>query len=184
MRRRRNFSKGAVSPLLQHIFNTSLTSEVKLHYTTSDKELWKRGIINFSSFPQYVQYRNLITGDKILWKRGEIAPKSRFSSFPIYFQYISYLGVKLPTYMYLWNGAVRFIFFLNSANIILRGMDISQYFKESLRVNESRLYSDTSEYIDIWASGWQNLQEDQCNQQRSACVSTQYGKASNLSLFE
>ena len=38
--------------------------------------------------------------------------------------------------------AVRFLFLLNSANLICRGTDISKYFRESLgiRDNESRLY--------------------------------------------
>ena len=37
---------------------------------------------------------------------------------------------------------VRVIFFLNSANLICRGTDISKYFRDSLgiRDNESRLY--------------------------------------------
>ena len=39
--------------------------------------------------------------------------------------------------------AVRFIFFLNSANLICRGTGISKYFRESLGLqdNESRLDS-------------------------------------------
>ena len=44
--------------------------------------------------------------------------------------------------MYLLNVVIRIIFFLNSANLICRGTDISKYFRESLgiRDNESRLY--------------------------------------------
>ena len=47
---------------------------------------------------------------KILWKRGEIAllPRSNFSSFPQYFQYISNLRIKL--HIHLWNVFVWFIF--------------------------------------------------------------------------
>ena len=50
-------------------------------------------------------------------------------------------GVRLHTH--LLNVAVRFFFFyLNSENLICRGMDISKYFIESLEVrdNDSRLY--------------------------------------------
>ena len=69
-----------------------------------------------------------------MWKRGEIAPK-------IFSIYLLTSGVKL--HIYLLNAVVRFIVFLNSANLICRGTDISKHSRESLglRDNESRLYS-------------------------------------------
>ena len=101
------------------------------------------------------KHENLITGKKILWKRGEIAPKSNFSSFPQYFQYIS--NFKSPiTHIFVKCGCSNY-FFLNSANLICRGTDISKYFRESLgiRDNESRLYkcfSDEKGKCLIWSS--------------------------------
>ena len=97
------------------------------------------------------KHENLTTGKKILWKRGEIAPKeqfllfstilrSNFSSFPQYLQYIS--TFKSPiTHIFVKCGCLNY-FFLNSANLICRGTDISNYFRESLgiRNKESRLY--------------------------------------------
>ena len=49
-------------------------------------------------------------------------------------------GVKL--HIHLLNVVVRFIVFLTSVTLILRGTDISKCFRESLgiRDNESRLY--------------------------------------------
>ena len=69
------------------------------------------------------------------------------SSFPQYFQYVFNSGVKL--HIHLLTVAVRFIVFLNSANLICRGMDISKCFRESLgiRDNESRLYSSSVFYV-------------------------------------
>ena len=63
-----------------------------------------------------------------------------FFSFPQYFQYNS--NFKSPiTYIFVKCGCSN-EFFLNSANLICRGTDISTYFKESLgiRDNESLLY--------------------------------------------
>ena len=76
------------------------------------------------------KHRDLPTGNKILWKRREIAPRSNFSSFPQYFQYISNLGVKLI--FILLKLAVRLIFFLSSANLICRSTAISKCFIKSL----------------------------------------------------
>ena len=72
----------------------------------------------------------------MLWKREEIAP----SLFHTIFNISLTSSVKL--HIHLLNVAVRFIFSLNSANLICRGTDISKYFRESLgiRDNESRLY--------------------------------------------
>ena len=70
------------------------------------------------------KHENLTIGNKILWKRGEIAPPQKSS------------------YIYICEMWLFNLFFLNSANLICRGMDISKYFRQSLgiRDNESRLY--------------------------------------------
>ena len=71
----------------------------------------------------------------MLCKRGE----EQFLSFPQDFLCISNFRSQI-TYSYvIW---LFDLFFLNSANLICRGMDISKYFKEflGLRDNESRLY--------------------------------------------
>ena len=76
---------------------------------------------------------NLTTGNKILWKRGEITP-SNFPSFSQHFQYIS--NFKNPiTYTFVKCGCSIY-FFLISANLICRGMDILEYFKESLWIRD------------------------------------------------
>ena len=66
--------------------------------------------------------------------------RSNFSSFPQNAQYISNFGSQM-TYSFLRFGCSIY-FFLNSANLICRGTDISKYFRESLgfRDNERRLY--------------------------------------------
>ena len=66
--------------------------------------------------------------------RSEIWPlfqygKSIFSSFPQYFQYPSNFRSQL-TYSFVKCGRSIY-FFLNSANMICRGPDISKYFRES-----------------------------------------------------
>ena len=78
---------------------------------------------------------NLTTGNKILWKRGEIAPLS-YNIFNISINFRSQLHI------HLLNMFVRFIVFLNSANLICRGTDILKYSIVflGLRDNESRLY--------------------------------------------
>ena len=83
-----------------------------------------------------LEHGNLTIGNKILWKRGEIAPNS--SSFPQYFQYISSFWSQI-TCSFVKCGC----FFLSSANLICRGMDITKYFIKSLRlrVYESWLYN-------------------------------------------
>ena len=76
-----------------------------------------------------------------MWKRGEIAGaiSHLFHNTCIFIISLTY-GVKL--HIHLLNVVVRFIVFLNSANLICRGMDISKCFRESLglRDNGSRLY--------------------------------------------
>ena len=75
-----------------------------------------------------------------MWKRGEIAPKEQFLLFStifsvyLYFHESNYI---LICEMWLFDLS----FFLNSANLICRDMDISKYFRESLglRDNECRL---------------------------------------------
>ena len=66
---------------------------------------------------------------------GSICP-----SFPQYFQYFSNLRGQI-TYSFV-KYCCSIYFFLNSANLICRGTDISKYFRESLGPpdNESRLY--------------------------------------------
>ena len=66
--------------------------------------------------------------------------RSNFSSFHNIFNISLASAVKL--HINFLNVVVRFIFFLNSANLICRGSDISKYFRESLglRDDESRLY--------------------------------------------
>ena len=63
-----------------------------------------------------------------------------FSSLPQYFNTSLTSGLKL--YTHLLNVVVRFIVFLNSANLICRGTDISKCFRESIgiRDNEGQLY--------------------------------------------
>ena len=88
-----------------------------------------------------LKHENLTTGVKTYrGKEEKLLPGSNFSSFPQYFQYISYF--KSPvTYIFV-NVVVRVIFFLNSANLICRVTDISKYFREFLgiRDNERRLH--------------------------------------------
>ena len=83
---------------------------------------------------------HLTTGKKYCGKEEKLFLRSNFSYFPQYFQYIS--NFKSPiTYIFVKYGCSN-IFFLNSANLICRGTDISKYLIESLgiRDNESRLY--------------------------------------------
>ena len=70
-------------------------------------------------------------GNKILWKY-----------FPQYIFSLLYLTAGFKLHIHLLNVVVRFIVFLNSANLICRGTDISKYFRESpgLQDNKSRLY--------------------------------------------
>ena len=71
--------------------------------------------------------------------------RSNFSSFPQYFRYICNFK-SLITHIFVICGKSNY-FFLNSANLICRGMDISKNFRESLgiRDNESRLYLTTGQ---------------------------------------
>ena len=79
------------------------------------------------------KHETLTTGNKIFWKRD----------FHLFFLSIFNMsltsGVKL--HIHLWNVVVRFIFFLNSANLVCRDTDTSKHLRESLglRDNESRL---------------------------------------------
>ena len=86
------------------------------------------------------KHENLTTGKKYCGKEEKLLLRSNFSSFPQYFQYIC--NFKSPiTHIFVKCGCLNY-FFLNSANLICRGTDISKYFRESLgiRDNESRLY--------------------------------------------
>ena len=92
--------------------------------------------VNIWSLPKH---EDLTTGKKYSGKEEKLLLRSNFSSFPQYFQYIS--NFKSPiTYIFVKCGWSNY-FFLNSANLICRGTDISKYFRESLgiRDNESRL---------------------------------------------
>ena len=62
-----------------------------------------------------------------------VAKRSNFSSFPQYFQFISYLGSQI-TYSLVLKVVVRLNVFLSSANLICRSTDISKCFIESLRI--------------------------------------------------
>ena len=53
-----------------------------------------------------------------------------------------YLCLQESTFMFICEMWLFNLFFLNSANLICQGMDISKYFRESLvlRDNDSQLY--------------------------------------------
>ena len=85
------------------------------------------------------KHENLTTGEKYCGKEEKLLPRSNFSSFPQYFQYIS--NFKSPiTYTFVKYDCSNYVF-LNSANLICWSTDISKYFRESLgiRDNESGL---------------------------------------------
>ena len=86
------------------------------------------------------KHENLTTGKKYCGKEEKLLLRSNFSYFPQYFQYI--LTSRVQLHINLLNVVNRIIFFLNSANLICRGTDISKYLRESLgiRDNESGLY--------------------------------------------
>ena len=90
------------------------------------------------------KHENLTTGKKYCGKEEKLLLRSNFSSFPQYFQYIS--NFKSPiTYIFVKCGCANY-FFLNSANLICQGTDISKYFRQSLgiRDNKSRMYLNLS----------------------------------------
>ena len=74
-----------------------------------------------------------------MFERVELAPVEQFTPFPQYLQYISNFRSHL-SYSFVKCG-FRFIVFVNSANPVCRGTDISKCFRESvgLRDYESRL---------------------------------------------
>ena len=73
---------------------------------------------------------NLTIHTKIVWKRGEIAPKEQFRFYSTIF--LLYLYFKEPNYIFICEMWLFDLFFLNSANLICRGRDVSKYFRESL----------------------------------------------------
>ena len=77
---------------------------------------------------------------KYCGKEEKLLLRSNFSTFPQYFRYISKFK-RTVTYKFAKCGCSNY-FFLNSANLICRGTDISKYFRESLgiRDNESRWF--------------------------------------------
>ena len=88
--------------------------------------------------PAY-KHENLTTGKTYCGKEEKLLLRSNFSSFPQYFQYIC--NFKSPiTHILLKCGCLNY-FFLNSSNLICRGMDISKYFRGflAIRDNESPL---------------------------------------------
>ena len=111
---------------LAHIYSWLSLSGSRLSRITAylEVEIW--------SLPKH---ENLTTGKKSIVKK-----RKNCSYFPQYFQDIS--NFKSPvTHIFVKCGCLNY-FFLNSANLICRGTDISKYFRESLgiRDNESRLY--------------------------------------------
>ena len=62
--------------------------------------------------------------------------RSNFSSFPQYFQYISNFSNQI-TYSFVKCDCSVY-FFLNSANLICQGMDISMYFRDSLEIGDNK----------------------------------------------
>ena len=86
------------------------------------------------------KHEYLTTGNKILWKREEIASKEQFRLFSTIFSV--YLKLQESNYISFVKCGCSVYFFINSANLICRGTNISKYFRESLglRDNKSRLY--------------------------------------------
>ena len=75
------------------------------------------------------KHENLTTG------KNNIVEKEQFFLFPQYFQHIS--NFKSPvTHIFVKCGCSSY-FFLNSANLICRGTDISKYFRESLGIRDT-----------------------------------------------
>ena len=85
----------------------------------------------------YFNFGNETKANKILRKKR----RNCFSSFPQYFQYISDFRSQI-VYSFVKCGCWSYFFSLNSANLICRGTDNSNCFRESsgLRENENRLY--------------------------------------------
>ena len=106
------------------------------------------------SLPKFEQ---LTIGKKYCGKEEKLLLRSNFSSFPLFhniFNISLTSRVQKHTYIFVKCGCSNY-FFLNSANLICRGTDISKYFRESLgiRDNESRLYI---VYIYIFFFFWEN----------------------------
>ena len=92
----------------------------------------------------------LTTGKTYCGKEEKLLLRSNFSSFSQYFQYIC--NFKSPVTHIFVKCCCLSYFFLNSANLICRGTDISKYFREFLgiRDTESRLYMYICIYIYIY----------------------------------
>ena len=84
-----------------------------------------------------------------MWKRGEIAPRSNFSSFPQYFQYISNFRGQ---YTYSCIVVVRFIF-SSILQICCVEVWISKYFRESFGLQQVDLYFQTGNRCSVKISG-------------------------------
>ena len=86
------------------------------------------------SLPKHV---NLTTGKKYCGKEEKLLLRSNFSSFPQYFQYTCIFNCKSPiTYIFVKCGCSIY-FFINYANLICQGTDISKYFIESLGIRDN-----------------------------------------------
>ena len=83
------------------------------------------------------KHETLTTGKKIVEKRRNCSFSPIFSVY-LELQESSYI---YNVFVFVKCGCLNY-FFLNSANLICRGMDILKYFREFLgiRDNESRLY--------------------------------------------
>ena len=88
-------------------------------------QYYKDNILSKVISPFY--YRNLT-------RRKKIYNRSNFSSFPQYFQYISNCMGQI-TNSFVKRGCSIY-FFLNSANLIGLGTDISRYFREPLELQD------------------------------------------------
>ena len=81
------------------------------------------------------KHEHLTTSEKYCGKEEKLLLRSNFSSFPQYFHYTS--NFKSPiTYKFVKCGCSNY-FFLDSANLIYRGMDILKYFRESLGIQDN-----------------------------------------------
>ena len=103
------------------------------------------------------KHENLTTGKKILCKKGRNCfYKEQFLLLSTIFKK-NISNFKSPiTYIFVKCGCSNY-FFLNSANLICRGTDISKYFRYSLGIqdNESRLYFTKVMYISDVLTKWE-----------------------------
>ena len=149
------FKQFAKFPRLIHLYSWLSLSRPRLSRITDylEVKIWS-----------LLKRVNLTTGKKYCGKEEKLLFRSNFTSFPQYVQYIS--NFKSPnTYIFVTSKCdCANYFFLNSANLICRGTNISKYFRESLGIwdNESRLYVDCiktaygNECRNKWLECWEN----------------------------